>query len=226
MMEEKFRRRRLPHWYLPGATYFITACLAGSIPAEGLLDLDLYREDLAKRKRPAGTSESDWKTRCWKMMFRCRELWLDDEPAVRHLADPALAQIVTDAINYSIGERYDLLAYVVMPSHFHWVITPRQEWVESLSIDRSPRERIMHGLKRHTGRECNRLLRQIGSAFWQDESHDHCVADEDELERIIRYVEQNPVKARLVGAPELWIFSSAHARLKLGIPPGRPLTRP
>jgi hypothetical protein len=38
-MEEKFRRRRLPHWDLSGATYFITACLAGSIPAQGLLDI-------------------------------------------------------------------------------------------------------------------------------------------------------------------------------------------
>jgi len=32
-MEEMFRRRHLPHWDYPGATYFITACLDGSIPA-------------------------------------------------------------------------------------------------------------------------------------------------------------------------------------------------
>lgn len=38
-MDEKFRRRHLPHWDMPGATYFITSCLDSSIPAEGLLDI-------------------------------------------------------------------------------------------------------------------------------------------------------------------------------------------
>jgi len=226
MMEEKFRRRRLPHWDQPGATYFITACLAGSIPAEGLLDLAEYRDDLSKRKRPADISEADWKIQCWKKVFARWDGWLDEHPSVRHLADPELATVVTDSFYHFAGQRFDLLAYVIMPSHLHWVFTPRQEWVESLSDDRSPRERIMYSLKRFTATECNRQLQQTGSSFWQDESHDHCVADEDELERIIYYVKQNPVKAGLVTAPELWPFSSAHARLVLGIAPGRPLLRP
>ena len=55
----------------------------------------------------------------------------------------------------------------------------------------------MHSLKSFTGNECNRLLGR-GSAFWQDESYDHWVRDDDELHRIIDYVESNPVKAGLV----------------------------
>ena len=62
---------------------------------------------------------------------------------------------------------------------------------------RSPRERVMHTLKTHTALECNWLLSLRGT-FWQDESYDHCVRDEEELYRIINYVEQNPVKAGLV----------------------------
>ena len=34
IMQSLFRRRRLPHWDIPDATYFITGCLADSIPAE------------------------------------------------------------------------------------------------------------------------------------------------------------------------------------------------
>ena len=45
--------------------------------------------------------------------------------------------------------------------------------------------------------------------FWQRESYDHWVHDLDELERIIAYVEANPVKAGLIKAPEDWPFSSA-----------------
>jgi hypothetical protein len=155
-MQEKFRRRRLPHWDLPGATYFVTACLAGSIPAEGLLDLSEYRSSLAKRPKPDHISEDDWKTTCWKQTFARWDHWLDQRPGVRHLADAALAKIVVDSFYFFAGERYDLLAYVVMPSHIHWVFTPRQEWAEQLPDDRSPREAIMHSLKLYTALKCNR----------------------------------------------------------------------
>jgi hypothetical protein len=47
----------------------------------------------------------------------------------------------------------------------------------------------------------------------------------DELERIILYIENNPVKAGLVSAPELWPFSSAHDRKLLGLAFGEPLWR-
>jgi len=97
-MKETFRRRRLPHWDLPGATYFVTACLAGSIPAEGLLDIAQHRRDFEKRSRPEHISEADWKALCWKMTFARCDGWLDRDTAVRHLADPVLAKIVAEAI--------------------------------------------------------------------------------------------------------------------------------
>jgi REP element-mobilizing transposase RayT len=223
-MQEKFRRRRLPHWDLPGATYFITACLAGSIPAEGLLDISDYRTSLAKRPKPDRISQDDWKVTCWKQTFARWDEWLNRRPATRHLADPALAAIVVDSFYFFAGERYDLLAYVVMPSHIHWVFKPRREWAEKLSDDRSPREVIMHSLKLHTALECNERLHLTG-AFWQDESHDHCVSDEDELWRIIEYVELNPVKAGLAVSRDVWPFSSGHGRAQHGIPFGQPLLR-
>ena len=89
----------------------------------------------------------------------------------------------------------------------------------------------MHSLKLHTALVCNEKLGRSGTvwqpeAFWQEESFDHCVGDADELERIVHYVEQNPVKAGLVESAEKWEFSSAYDRLKYGIPFGRPLVLP
>jgi REP element-mobilizing transposase RayT len=223
--EEIFRRRRLPHWDLPGAVYFVTSCLHGSIPAQGLLEVRRLRRKLASGRPPARMTMNEWRVARWKQMFVRAEHWLDQEPAVRHFADPRLAETVVASMYHFAGVRYDLLAFVVMPSHLHWVFKPCDEWVDSLRVlagERPPRERIMHTIKTRTGSECNKLLRRQGT-FWQDESYDHCVRDEEELGRIIRYVEENPVQAGLVSAPEDWPFSSAGPRAAGQIPFGRPL---
>jgi len=243
-MEEhgEVRHRRLPHWDLPGATYFITSCLYGSIPASGLLDLAQFRSKLEAMRRPASVPTEQWTIDCWKRTFARCDDWLDRRPAVRHFSDPVLALIAANACRYWAGRRYDLLAYVVMPSHIHWVFRPYDlgqidvgqvgnlpqrdvGQVANLPSSRSPRSRIMHTFKLYTARQCNRLLSRRG-AFWQNESYDHCVRDDEELERIIHYVEQNPVHAGLVRAAEEWEFSSARDRLAWGIPVGRPLIPP
>jgi putative transposase len=225
--KETFRHRHLPHWDVPGAIFFVTACLEGSIPAQGLLDIRTYESNLARRPRPKGLSESDWGLRRWKLVFARAEQWLDLNPSIRHLADAELAGIVAKALFFFAGTRYDLLSFVVMPSHFHWVFRPLESWIQSLEPDtckRTPRERIMHSIKRYTAEHCNQRLRAQGR-FWQQESYDHWVRDVDELERIINYVEYNPVKAGLVPDAKLWRFRSAQRREALGLAFGTPLPR-
>jgi putative transposase len=124
MMDEIFRRRRLPHWDVAGAIYFVTACLDGSIPAQGLSELAAYRNQLARRPIPFGLSRDEWQRRQWQLVFAQADDWLDSRPAARHLEDPALATIVEDTLYFFAGQRYELIAYVVMPSHFHWVFRP------------------------------------------------------------------------------------------------------
>ncbi|MBY0525402.1 MAG: transposase [Gemmataceae bacterium] len=228
---EIFRRRRLPHWDVPGAVYFVTACLLDSIPAQGLLDLDQYRRKLLGRRPPTGLTAEEWKAHQWKLTFARADDWLDTRPACRDLADPRLAASVVESMAYFAGDRYDVYAFVVMPSHFHWVFRPIDSWVASLPPDesgshplRTPRERIMHSIKRHSGRRCNEL-RGTQGAFWQDESYDHCVFDVEELGRIIDYVEQNPVRAGLVRDSRDWAFSSAKYRLERAIAIDHPLGR-
>jgi hypothetical protein len=91
--------------------------LEGSIPARGLLDIERYRADLHRRPRPVEKSEPDWQVDCWKRVFARAETWLDHQPAVRHLADPRLAQAVVSALYFFAGQRYDLLAFVVITTH-------------------------------------------------------------------------------------------------------------
>src|SRR5207249_2161733 len=83
-MHDVFRRRRLPHWDVSGATYFVTACLAGSIPACALRALQEYRTFLDARSRPTSLTDPDWEHRKHKLVFARLDEWLDGQPAVRH----------------------------------------------------------------------------------------------------------------------------------------------
>jgi type I restriction enzyme R subunit len=223
MEKQVIRRRKLPHWDVPGAPYFVTTCLEGSIPAQGLVDLARYRDEVQRWPRPNEMKEEAWRIQCWKQVFVRLEHWLDEQPAIRHLEDPVLTKEVVESMVHFAGERYDLLAYVVMPSHLHWLFRPLDSWVETFAGDpRTPRQRIVYSMNRFTATKCNRLLKRNGR-FWQKECYDHWVRDTEELERIIRYIEENPVKAGLVASPEEWRFSSAWLRKQTGTEWGGPL---
>ena len=159
-------------------------------------------------------------------MFARVDDWLDRRPEVRHFDAPVLATIVRESIYHFAEDRYRLLAYVIMPSHIHWVFRPLEaDAPDGKSHQRTPRERIMHSLKSFTANLCNQALQRVGP-FWQDESYDHWVRDEEELMRIIAYIEQNPVKAGIVANAADYVFSSAFDRKLWGISPGEALVAP
>ena len=153
----------------------------------------------------------EWQDYVWKKTFVEREQWLDMDPAARYLEDPRLAMIVANSLQHFANVRYELHAFVVMPSHFHWLFRPLPEWERTLPKGKSGREVIMHSIQSYTAHECQRILGGTG-VFWQGESFDHCVRDEGELERILDYIELNPVKARLCAYREEWPYSSAFNR--------------
>lgn len=62
---------------------------------------------------------------------------------------------------------------------------------------------IMRSLKGYTARKANMLLFRSGQ-FWDAESYDHEVRDAGEFSRIVKYVLQNPVKAKLVNDWRKW----------------------
>lgn len=250
MIEGLFRRRRLPHWDVEDGTYFVTTCLEGSLSAQGLLDLRRYREELDKRARPKDVPAAECELRLHKLLFARFDEEIDLRPAVRHLENAALATEVQQALYHFAGDHYDLLAYVVMPSHLHWVFHPREDWVRLLAAQeterntgqtgmstscgadipvcrptlRTPRELIMKSLKGYTARRCNQLLKKRG-IFWQDESYDHVVRNDEELRRIIEYIEQNPVKAELVAEAAAWRWSSAADRPSRSVAAGEYVLR-
>ncbi len=206
-MHGLFRRRDLPHWDVPGGTYFLTFCLAGSLPASGTASITRRWRAKALSPPPHGICIPDWQRMCAARAFLEADRVLDESPAARWLADPRVASVVQSGLRHRDGNEYRLIAYAIMPSHCHVVIDTTAG--RSVPGSMVSRERIMHSLKRYTARECNGLLGRSG-AFWQPESYDRLVRNEAELDRIVHYVEHNPVTAGLCERPEDWRFSSAH----------------
>jgi REP element-mobilizing transposase RayT len=230
-MNGVFRRRQLPHWDVEGHPFFITACLEGSISAAGLSRIRHYREQLEARPKPVGMSEGEWEDHRHKLLFALVDEMLDGQCPVAQLADSRQAEVVQNAYLHFAHERYQLLAFVVMPSHHHWLFLPDEAWAleavrrsQSNGRQRTPREIISHSVQSYTATMCNRVRGAAGS-YWQTETFDHWARDEAEMLRIIDYIEQNPVKAGLVKRIEDWPWSSARLRDLTGVPRGEPLRK-
>jgi REP element-mobilizing transposase RayT len=193
-------RRHLPHWYPTGATFFVTFGLAGAIPRY-LLDTPV--DDKARRSgRSAGQEEAS-KDLGGRALSRWEREW-DSGQGPGWLTDPRIAPLVVEALGYRDGKVFDLYAYCVMPSHVHLVCTPcRAADGSTASLATS-----LQSLKRHIARQANMLLARTGR-FWCEESYDHVVRNEEELERIVIYVLNNPVTAGLVADWRAWPWSWA-----------------
>ncbi len=182
-------RGYLPHFDGGEIPQFITFRLADSMPQELLARwrVELGREknidvDAALRKRV--------------------ELYLDQGYGECQLKDPHIAESVQNSLLFFDGKRYRLTAWVLMPNHAHLLLTPCAG--QKLS-------RILQSLKSYTANEANKLAVREGQ-FWQPESFDRHVRDANHFAKVVAYIENNPVKARLCKKPEEWRFSSAWFR--------------
>jgi REP element-mobilizing transposase RayT len=192
----EFYKRRLPHIQVEGATYFITFRLANSLPKSFL---EKVREEASKIKR-LPENEKEMAHRAWFVKY---DDYLNKSlHGNLFLKNEQVANMVAESIQFRDREVYDLITYCIMPNHVHLVCAP----FEKSNSEYSGISEILHSLKRHTAREANKILQRNG-AFWQDESYDHFIRDEDELERTVKYVLYNPVKANLVKEQTDWKWS-------------------
>ena len=119
--------------------------------------------------------------------------WLNAEP---------IARLVEDAFLAFDGERYHLHAWTIMPNHVHVLFTV----LPAASLGA-----VVGSWKRFTGRVANEQLGRTG-AFWQTEYWDRFIRNDTHFAATETYIDQNPVKAGLIGEASLWPYGSA--RLK------------
>ena len=186
----------LPHWRKDGATYSVTFRLADSLPQEVLVGWKAERAHTVRRAEQMGRPLTEFELRRLDELHSERvEKWLDQGHGSCILRDPRIARLVRDAMLHFDGERYDLLAWCVMPNHVHAVLHtfPGRD----LSM-------VMLSWKGFTGKKAREILGTVGEGeFWQKEPYDHLVRDEQDLAHCIRYVLANPTAAGLTDWP--WV---------------------
>jgi putative transposase len=97
---------------------------------------------------------------------------------------------------------YQLHEFVIMPNHFHLLVTPGQ----TTSL-----EKCVQLIK---GGSSHEIHKQTGNKMeiWQSGFHDWTIRDGEDYRTKLRYIHMNPVTARLVQRPEEWIFGSASGK--------------
>jgi putative transposase len=199
-------RGYLPHCDFPGLVQFVTFRLADSMPAsrrgewEHLLEI----EDIRERRRKL-------------------EEYLDLGMGECGLRGERIARLAEDSLRHFHNDRYELLAWCVMPNHVHVLVDVRM----------TPLWKIVQNWKVHLAREARRVLRSERRAparrvtstatnepsgcsalqsFWQREYWDTFMRDEEQERKAIHYIEDNPVNANLSRVAKDWPFSSARLR--------------
>ncbi len=120
----------------------------------------------------------------------------------------ATADLLVDVfLHYREQGKYLLHDFVVMPDHFHALITPACE----ISL-----ERAVQFIK---GGFSFRLKSSL--PVWQASFTNHRIRDYEDFEGHREYIWMNPVRARLAETPETYPYSSATGRFALDpVPPG------
>jgi len=173
-------RGYLPHLDDPERTQFLTFRLFDSMP-----------QDLVAKWRAESRDDVQFRKRV--------EKYLDAGYGHCWLQLPEIGSMICNSLQFHHTKKYDLDSWVVMPNHAHVLLTP---------LDGFHLEEIEHSIKSYTASEANKTLNRRGQ-FWAIECFDRYIRDYRHFNAVIRYIENNPVKAGLCRSPNDWPFSSA-----------------
>lgn len=213
-------RGYVPHWDHPGMIQSLNFRLADSMPQSVLerwrLELALSpgsadvspasfkQYSSATRRRDGGAPKCEAERKAATEFRRRVEDYLDAGHGECFLRQSEIARMIESALLHFDRQRYRLLAWCVMPNHVHALIETTEGW---------PMDGILHSWKSFTSHEANKTLGRQGE-FWQREYLDRYVRNAEHFEKVVSYIEENPVKAGLVRIRTDWPWSSARFRAK------------
>jgi len=115
-----------------------------------------------------------------------------------------MAALFIDVLfHYQRQSKYHLHEFVVMPDHFHLLVTP----ISPVTL-----EKVVQFIKGGFSYRAKKDLGFMGEV-WQTSFYDHRVRDANEYTSFRHYIHMNPVRRGLATLPEEFPFSSAQSEL-------------
>jgi putative transposase len=116
--------------------------------------------------------------------------------------------------------KFDILCYVIMPSHFHWIVevNPKEGTISDImrDIKKFSAYQIIDRIKEKKDKRIDNILIEEAEKYvdqerkvWQKRFDDEVIRDQKMFWTKLNYIHNNPMKAGLVNKPELFEFSSA-----------------
>jgi len=124
-------------------------------------------------------------------------------------SDRSAGLFVRVLYDYRSQQRFRLHEFVVMPDHFHALLTVECD----LTIERAV-QFIKGGFAFRAGRELG-----FRAPVWQKGFSEVRILDLEAFLRTAEYIRNNPVAKHLVGEAAQYLYSSAQAGLELDPPP-------
>ncbi|MFM9949918.1 MAG: transposase [Saprospiraceae bacterium] len=204
-MKTFYKRKNQPHFQDIGAAFCVTVTCHDAVPRAIL-------EALQEERRQALAEIEANPTLKDKLMARA-ELHLQFEEKLETLlhADSvqehpfkkaAAAQIVFDQIKKYDGQYYHLCAACVMSNHIHFLVDFSIQvpvgWDGSFEIEHYVNlDKVVGYIKGGSSYEVNKQTGRTGT-LWSYGCYDRYIRSEKHFQHAIRYILNNPVKAKLV----------------------------
>jgi type I restriction enzyme R subunit/putative DNA methylase len=212
-------RGYLHHFHGHGAIQHVTFHLEDSLPKNTLDRLKREIEVCPSNRRNA------------ELRIKIED-WIDSGAGSCILREPEIAVMVQETLLFFHWQRYELIAWTVMPNHVHVLFQPINGWslpkivaswkkftAKNIHIFRAARPghaNLPIGHYENEGESSNSLKRNAKKPspdpVWHREYWDLYIRNERHFQQAIEYIHMNPVKAGLVSRPEDWLWSSANSQ--------------
>jgi putative transposase len=120
------------------------------------------------------------------------------------VAEPMARLFLQTLYSYRRQGKFELHAFVLMPEHFHLLLTP-----SDITLERALQ--FIKGGYSHAVKE------RLGSTIeiWERGFTDHRIRDAEDFVHHRMYIHQNPVERKLVAEPSAFRYCSAFPGFKL-----------
>jgi putative transposase len=175
-----------------GEQALITVRLAHSIPFSAREKLLTYR---LRRDADGNTSQDAQRM---AELFAYWDLTLDLSPGPRWLEHPDVAAYARRALRDMDGVLCRVRSWVLLPTHIHVLAQRHHDHMAAPGM-----LHVADALKTPVAYRVRRTLR-VFSPVWEDDVHIHTLDGGGDIERTLRYLRQEPVRAGLVATPDEW----------------------